>query len=739
MSQWTWVAYDKLDLALTSPLGVLSDAEARQALVPWDGAGSGSFVINRHSAQAGWCETRNYITVHIGDENDPAVFGFFIEEGQDEIVSAAEEGGEDFKRGGRGALVYLERAIVDHVQRTANAFTIDDDKMNLVWEDKAVGRIFRDLVDEAQARTPNPLPDITVDFTNSLDSNGDPWDTVDGEFNIPIGLDLLSAIETLKGQGLSVVMDPDFTLHGYQDWDPPSSGVTFEKGVNIREAAARDVHATTAKSRLLVQGTRASGATIYKTSTDPTVEAAEGVFEGFFRYNRNATVARLEKAGQRRLRALKRMHDGMTTVGVTVGDGTGGARGTGAGHYVPFTDYTVGELITLEVPGEYDALTKMLGGIVLEDTEAGEYDVSVQFDVPDFNPSIGELAPGGGKDFAGDQPPGVEGGGPATPTEPAETVIGSCVTFNPRTWLRRVGPSGEELELGGLIMLYVGSHVANNSAWSVTACPIGGGGWDSWEDRQSWYEFTAPADDPEFLGMILTVDATGAWTSGEFGGYLVGIAPTACAPGEYDTPTTFATGIIGGTMTVYIPRSHILWGGVNAITLTPSWECARNYFTCNGLAYFGNPLGDGRGSSGGAYDILPQNICTVAFVDGTTGPTAEGVAAYGDVDGVNRTFTLIDWDGTGTPEVAINGVEQSTLDVDYNRTTGTATLPGPPPAGSVVLWKYMVGALPSEVTLTPEPVAIILLVPAPNIPQPIYLLPDPVALLLTAPEPTVTY
>lgn len=285
MSEWTWVAWDKLD-PLGTQLGVFTDAEARQALVPWDGAGSASFVINRHSAQAAWAATRNYITVHIGAETDPAVFGFFIEEGQDEIVSAAEEGGEDFKRGGRGALVYMERAIVDHVQRTANAFTIDADKLNLVWTNKKVGRILIDLIEEAQARSPNPLPDLTYDFSATLDSAGNAWDTVDEEFNIPIGLDLLAAIETLKGQGLSVRMGADLELHAYQDWSPPSSGVTFEKGVNIREAAARDVHATTAKSRMLVQGTKASGTTIYKTSSDPTVEAAEGVFEGFFRGGR---------------------------------------------------------------------------------------------------------------------------------------------------------------------------------------------------------------------------------------------------------------------------------------------------------------------------------------------------------------------------------------------------------------------------------------------------------------------
>jgi hypothetical protein len=287
-------------------------------------------------------------------------------------------------------------------------------------------------------------------------------------------------------------------------------------------------------------------------------------------------------------------------------------------------------------------------------------------------------------------------------------------------------------------MLYVGSHVSNNQAWSVTACPIGGGGWDQWEDRQSWFEFTAPADDPAFLGMQVTIDATGAWTSGEFAGYHIGIAQGSIAAGRYSDPAQIASGVIGGLMTVYIPRSHIAWGETNAITLTPTWLCARSFFTCNDVAYFGKPLDDGRGSSGGAYDIHPQNICTVLFEDGTTGPTDHGVAAFGDVDGVNRTFTLIGWDGTGTPTHSINGIDESTVDVTFNRTTGSATLPGPPPAGAVVLWTYMVGDLPADQTLAPEPVAIQILVPGPLIPQPTYLLPTPVAVIMDLPEPTVT-
>jgi hypothetical protein len=700
VSRWAWVAWDKLD-PLGTQLGVFTDLSERECLVPWDGAGSGSFVINRHSAQAAWVATRNYITVHLATEQDvddpedhPAVFGFFVEEGLDVIVSRDEEGGEAFKRGGRGALIYLERAIVDHIQRTANAFSIDADKMNLVWTDKKVGRVLHDLIDEAHARSPDPLPDLTIDFTDSVDSNGDPWDTIDDEFNIPIGLDLLAAIEPLKGQGLSVVMTPDLMLHAYQDWSPPSSGVTFEKGINIREAADREVHATTAKSRMLVQGTRKSGATIYKTSTDPTVEAEEGVFEGFFRYNRNATVARLEKAGQRRLRALKRLHDGATTVGVTVGDGSAGVRGTAEGHYVPFTDYSPGETVTLEVPGEYEGLVKMLGGIVLEDTEAGEYDPSIQFDVPDYNPGVGELQPGGGgpsggPEFGGDQPPGVPGGA----TTPAPTSTTACASATQYAVTEQVDPSGAYAASYGTDFTggTVGSWVYYNEAYTVTGCPIGGGAWVGWHDAETWFQFTAPADDPDYLGLSGVLDLTGTGIGGTPGGYQGPMewGVYAGAAGAFPNQgTLLGTATPGALIPFYVPRSLVNWGGANCIFIRNAWDCERGAFYCNPIATFNSPLDDGRGASGQWNDfaLTSNQVCTLVFASGSG--LAVAVAGYGDVDGTNTVFTLIGWDGTGTPSLSINGLEQPTADITFDTVLMTATLAYAPPEGALVLWTY---------------------------------------------------
>lgn len=747
MSSFRFRAWDKLD-PLGTFLGELSENVAGQPRGAFDrtvtiafvGPGSGIFKINVNDPQFAYCETGTYVKVHLED-SPTAVGSFFLEEGVETLVSEDEEGGEIRTRGGRGPLTYLERAIVDHVQRTANAFSIDADAAELVWTDKKVGKVLRDLIDEAQARTPNPLPDLTFDFDGTTDSDGNPWDTIDEEFRIPIGLDLLSAIETLKGQGLSVYMTPELELHAYQDFVASSSGVTFAKGINVREAAEKAVHASPAKSRMLVQGTRKSGAIIYKTSLDASVEADIGVHEGFMQYQRVATAARLEKAGQRQLAALKRQADGLTTIGVTVGDGSSGARGTGAGHYVPFTHYFPGETVVVTIPPDFSAVTKMLDAITLLETEAGEYDPAVTFNVVDFNSSVGESAPGGGKPFAGDDQTGGGGGAPA-PTEPAEleVVTGACVGFGLRDTLNRERyRNGAEYQQtgGGSIAPVVGSWVAFNEGWPILGCPIGGGSWSGYTDRESWWEFTAPADSADYLGLFVTLDASALSIDGFVGGYSVRVTSGTIAEGRFGVGSTVAGTIVGSVVEIYIPRSLVVWGGTNSLLVHPEWDCARSFITCNGSAYFGNPREDGRGGSGSYSHFGPTTACPIRWASGTTG-LADGVSPYGPVNGVNRTFSLIGWDGTGIPSISINGLDESPVAVVFNRTTRSMTLDQAPPLGSILLADYSVGPISGTITLTPDPVPLVLVVPDVALPEPVTLPIDPVAIVFSLPAVTLS-
>lgn len=243
----------------------------------------------------------------------------------------------------------------------------------------------------------------------------------------------------------------------------------------------------------------------------------------------------------------------------------------------------------------------------------------------------------------------------------------------------------------GIVTLKAGSWVYYNVPYTDGnfPCPIGGGSWRGWADWTGWVQFTAPADS-NWLGLTATIDATGVIDSGFVDTVeLVMYGGTPAAGMLYDG-TPFGTAPASGTIDVYIPRSLVTWGASNSLGFRPRWRCLRPVQFCNATTYYGNPEGDGRASSGSrrAWEV---DIKTLAFASGTTG-VATDVAGLGAVNGTNRTFTLISWDGTGSPSFSINGLDQSTADVVFDTGAGTATLASPPPSGAVVLWTYSVAA-----------------------------------------------
>jgi hypothetical protein len=86
----------------TTLLGTLTHASDKKIRVHFNGPGEGSFTINRHDSQAAWCAPGNYVRAYLNSTANP-VFGFFLEDGGDELVSPDEEGGEDLTRHGRGS------------------------------------------------------------------------------------------------------------------------------------------------------------------------------------------------------------------------------------------------------------------------------------------------------------------------------------------------------------------------------------------------------------------------------------------------------------------------------------------------------------------------------------------------------------------------------------------------------------------------------------------------------------
>jgi hypothetical protein len=101
-------------------------------------------------------------------------------------------------------------------------------------------------------RRAHPVPLLTVDFTATLDSNGDPWtatDALDG-ISVELGDTYLDTIGKLLGTGvIDIVMGPDLDLHAYNHYGVDRTGATFgagvvrfEKGVNIADELQRQVN-----------------------------------------------------------------------------------------------------------------------------------------------------------------------------------------------------------------------------------------------------------------------------------------------------------------------------------------------------------------------------------------------------------------------------------------------------------------------------------------------------------------
>lgn len=287
-------------------------------------------------------------------------------------------------------------------------------------------------------------------------------------------------------------------------------------------------------------------------------------------------------------------------------------------------------------------------------------------------------------------PDSVAGGG----NTPADTETTGCVTPGAAAALRwyNYGDGGADIK-DDLASGSVGSYVWMNIAYTVCGCPIGGGGWHGWKDEELWFPFTAPADNPKYTGLLVTVDGSGATWNGPFeSGFVI-----RAAEGAAGTGSRFGEGAIvgsiqpGESVTVYVPRSHVLWGGVNNVIVGPDWRCGRGVFYCNGVADFSNPVQIGVFASGGADPWSATAACPVQFTAGSTGSSG-WVAGLGDTDGANATFTLIDWSAAGTVEASINGLVQPNSEVTLDTGAGTATFSSPPPAGAIVLFLYTVAA-----------------------------------------------
>ena len=275
-------------------------------------------------------------------------------------------------------------------------------------------------------------------------------------------------------------------------------------------------------------------------------------------------------------------------------------------------------------------------------------------------------------------------------SEGAGLVLGAAVALEPfglysHTWYDGFFDFGPGLG-------FAASYVGPNTAWILAGCDVGVGGWGPGrEDDEAWFLLQGDPIGERSVGLTVTIGPGGSAVGVAVGGNMViGVAhadPTA--PRQYEAIATLPVAV-GGT--AFVPRCYIQEAGPTYIVIAPAWLADEGFFACaERLAWPANgPVRGGEGNSG-QFSPPAISVTETLFESGPTGDSG-WVPGIGPSDGTNATFTLIAWDGTGTPEarvgIAILGAGDYTVDPD----AGSVTFVCAPYRDADVRFRYSVEA-----------------------------------------------
>lgn len=403
----------------------LSEAYGKETLVALNAPGYGSFKINRQSAEdSGAAFLRgNLVQWTIDEIHSGVLFETILEEGDFDLISHDEEGGEDLTFGGRGTLAGLEKALLGPIAFYAGGVGPDPAKGIWTWRLDASGAILRRMVLEAQTRTPNPLPFVTLTWSNDTDdSNGTPWTILNEMWTAPIGSDLLTEFDRLIAVGqCHAEMTPGYVLSVYKDLGVDRTGafgsgvVRFEKGVNISSDLNRREHGATFADVALVKTEKA-----YVWKVAP---GAVGV-EQFLDLSNAEGATTVTAAADQLFSDRSREQDSILVEVPLYGNGAG-PNDEGAGWYTPgpsWSDngmYWLGDQVTLHTgtdATDYNAVGLFVYGITFHEDETGELapplvelNAPFQEQMTRAISSTPDRSPGGDDPFFVDDPSGFLG------------------------------------------------------------------------------------------------------------------------------------------------------------------------------------------------------------------------------------------------------------------------------------------------------------------------------------------
>lgn len=252
------------------------------------------------------------------------------------------------------------------------------------------GAMLYRIISEVQAvgRPQNPLAAVTLDFTDTTDSNGDPWDSFEAVhgFTVQIGENVDDIVQRMIDLGtIKVIMTPDLVLHAYNAYGRDLHGalsdttVRFERGLNIADELQRSMSPELPGTHVLIDGDDDIVATaeLADAASRPTVEVFAS-FEGSDTGNlADAGLALLED-GVNRLESARLLieipkddpHD------PAAGDYLPGPEGTNG-------DFWIGDLVSLHTGSstiDYTNRSATVSAITISEDDAANLQVVPEVD-----------------------------------------------------------------------------------------------------------------------------------------------------------------------------------------------------------------------------------------------------------------------------------------------------------------------------------------------------------------------
>lgn len=355
----------------------------KKVRVEYNGTGSGYLKVNRYDPQATSENLKkgNIVKVTFEEIDPDPIFEFILEEGDFTLVDSDEEGGEELAFGGRGTLAILAYSVLGHQWLDLTHPDLNEpDEGVWRWNSEEAAGIIRRLIDESQEHTPPALTMLTRDWSDTTDSEGQPFFDLDGEWEVKIGTDLLTAAMDLCAAGMiQLEMRPGFLLRAYDDQGSDRSGafgagvVRFEKGVNIATQLRRGMLGRNWASNVLI-GTKDGYLWYPAPGTPPYVKE---VFLDLT--NMDGTNAQERAAARRLLRGEEETDAIIFAVSPT--NKQGEANLEEDGFYYPGFEgtengkYWIGDLVTLhtgDTPEDYQDATFRIHAITLSEDENGQ-------------------------------------------------------------------------------------------------------------------------------------------------------------------------------------------------------------------------------------------------------------------------------------------------------------------------------------------------------------------------------